>query len=346
MTWLRIEDDLLDHDKWRRALRLGGDAVLATWWRLSSWCARRLTDGIVPADMVEEIAELEGSKTRAKALRALAEARLIEWRGDGTLALVNWLDRNPSRAEVLADRDRRAQSQRIRRDARGVTGHAPERVPRHVGARPPSVTPSHPIPSHPLDPLLLPRAHEPPEAGPPEPPDPTERVIEPVDDGWGEPEPGGVAEAQGERTVWRTLEGFLPSEELYAEAAMQGVSREVFDRQLKKLKNGPIGGARGVFDREDYVRDQIPKWRTWDETERAKARAAPTGGFRGPTVPTAIEPTAKHRAYAKRYGLDLDRIADELAKQGAVEALGAKGALDALGSALTAAVRAAKGAAA
>lgn len=130
MSWLRNDDDMLDHDKWRRAIRLGGDAVMCTWWRLTSWCSRRLTDGEVPADMVEEIAQLKGSKTRAKALRALVAAGLIEQRSDGGVAVVDYLQRNPSRAQVLAERERRAQSQKNRRVGENVTGHAPTSDPK------------------------------------------------------------------------------------------------------------------------------------------------------------------------------------------------------------------------
>src|SRR4051812_48076576 len=123
MVWLRMEDDMLDHQKWRRALRLGGDATLTVWWRLCSWCARRLTDGEVPPDMVEEIAQSKGSRTRSKALQALVDASLLARRGDGGVSIVDYLDRNPSRSEVEQERLRRASSQRNRRSTDRVTGH-------------------------------------------------------------------------------------------------------------------------------------------------------------------------------------------------------------------------------
>lgn len=151
MSWLRNDDDMLDHAHWRRAFRLGGDGVLATWERLRSWCARRLTDGIVPADMVDEIAQLDGSKSRARALQALVDAQLLAWcdpaedsldlrRGDAEpsprprrthdeVVIVGYLKRNPSRAKVTEERDRRAQAERLRRGTRRVTGHDSAHVP-------------------------------------------------------------------------------------------------------------------------------------------------------------------------------------------------------------------------
>lgn len=158
MSWGRYDDDMLDHEKWRRALRIGGDAVLATWERLRSWCSRRLTDGRIPYDMVEEVAQLKGSKTRAKCIRALIEAQLIEQHIDGSLLIVGYLERNPSKAEVIAQRERRAQSQQNRRRTDNVTGHASTSEPKRDSA------PSHPIPaqSHPVvDPPVSPKGDKP-----------------------------------------------------------------------------------------------------------------------------------------------------------------------------------------
>jgi hypothetical protein len=162
---------MLDHEKWRRAIRLGGDGVLLMWWRFSSWCSRRLTDGRVPSDMVEELAEIGDSKTRSKQLRALVEARLIAWhdpaedstevrrglaepasrsRRDGDeLVVVGYLKRNPSRAKVEQDLERKAQAQRDyelrKRTDASVANQGP------IGVRPtrsdPGNVPPRPLPS-------------------------------------------------------------------------------------------------------------------------------------------------------------------------------------------------------
>lgn len=150
---------MLDHPKWRRALRLGGDEVVATWVRLVSWCSRNLTDGRVPADVVAQVSEVR-SVERSRALRALADAGLIAFShpSDAGLTAVSsgsdvivtdYLERNPSRSQVLEERARRSQSQRARRvrspEARASTGHASTSDPRcnEVPARP---GPARPIP--------------------------------------------------------------------------------------------------------------------------------------------------------------------------------------------------------
>lgn len=104
MSWLRFEDNMLDHPKWRRALRQGGDAVVAVWVRLISWCSRNLTDGLIPADMVEEVAELRGDRGRRRALEALVSSMLVARDEQGACTIVDYLQRNPSKAQVLAAR--------------------------------------------------------------------------------------------------------------------------------------------------------------------------------------------------------------------------------------------------
>ena len=117
---------------------------------------------------------------------------------------------------------------------------------------------------------------------------------------------------------------------------MAGVLR--FDEQLTSLRLGPIGGTRGIFERdlESYIRSLFGKWRTWEETQRAKATAAAAvatkpraQGYRAPTL--TIEATPKHRAYAAKHSLPLDELVRELNASGAVDDLGAKRALEMLG---------------
>ncbi len=90
-----------------------------------------------------------------------------------------------------------------------------------------------------------------------------------------------VVLAQGQKPTYISLDGWEPPEELYAEAQMLGISRETFDRRLKSLRNLPIGGPKGVFDRTDHVRGLLPLWRTWEESDRAKAAQK---GFKVPEM--------------------------------------------------------------
>lgn len=71
-------------------------------------------------------------------------------------------------------------------------------------------------------------------------------------------------------------EWILP-DELLVEARAAGVQNP--QAHLDRLKAGPVGGARGIFEDnlEGYVRSMFGKWRTWEETDRAKAREKLTG---------------------------------------------------------------------
>lgn len=120
-----------------------------------------------------------------------------------------------------------------------------------------------------------------------------------------------VVESRG--LVLRELNGDIP-EWLDAEARAAGVADP--KRWFDKLKEGPIGGERGVLARhlDTYLRRLIGQWRTWEETERAKdtrsrSAAASPRRFDGPALPVEpFEPEPRHEAFARRHGLDLSAI--------------------------------------
>lgn len=85
MTWLRLDDDMLDHPKWVRALRDGGSAAIHLWMRLACWCSRQRTDGLVPGNLVGDIGKIGRSKRLRRALAALLEQGLCEHTADGSL---------------------------------------------------------------------------------------------------------------------------------------------------------------------------------------------------------------------------------------------------------------------
>lgn len=126
--------------------------------------------------------------------------------------------------------------------------------------------------------------------------------------------------------VLHTLpDDFTPSDELRAEATMAGVQN--LDERLTSLRAGPIGGTRGVLAHklEDYIRSFFGKWKTWGETDRAKARAAAAAAppsSKRPWVPAAPEPKAKHKRVAERWGIPLAPILERLAERKIVETLG------------------------
>lgn len=125
----------------------------------------------------------------------------------------------------------------------------------------------------------------------------------------------------------RMPDGWQPSDELRAEAAIIGVKD--LDSHIARLRLGPIGGTRGVLSDQidDYIRLMLPKLRTFEETDRAKAaRAAAVpsaGGFRaGPS----LEPNDRHRRFAEAFDIDLAAVIRELHQQRAPELLGVVGA--------------------
>lgn len=109
-------------------------------------------------------------------------------------------------------------------------------------------------------------------------------------------------------------EGLEMNEALVAKAKMAGV--EDPQKWFDKLKQGPIGGSRGVLAHKlgDYLEGQFGKWRTWEETDRAKdaqRQAAPASPRRFADKPVPVEPLEpepRHEAFARRHGLDLDAL--------------------------------------
>ena len=256
---------MLDHENWRRAIRQGGADALLIWFRLRAWCARRLTDGRVPADMVDEVGEIVG-KTRAKALQALVESRLVAWcgldedapslcRGDAEpsprqrqstdeLVVVGYLKRNPSRASVLSERERRAKTQRDYADRKKLTGQQPVALPEP-------------------DPVALPPADNHPSQSRPNP------VPSP------DPIPHG---SSAPLEVVRSLKGVEFKREWRQAALMASVAPEHIDGFWETLCTGPIGGKRGVLPDEldRYVLGQIQReWPKWSEQKRAESRVSP-----------------------------------------------------------------------
>lgn len=113
------------------------------------------------------------------------------------------------------------------------------------------------------------------------------------------------------RPVFKDLGDWKPDESLIAGAVMAGLPREYFLERIEDLRLGPIGGKRGTFDRTDFVRKLIPKWRKWYENERGNA----------PTTATAVQVVGyppwvrtKHQEFAKKHDLNLKSEAKRFIK--------------------------------
>ena len=108
MPWFRLEDSFYNHPKVNRA----GNAATGLWVRCGTYSAQYLTDGHVPA----EVARVFG---RTREIVSLLEAHLWEENGDGFL-IPDYLEYNPSKDQVLADRAAARERQaRRRRDQHG-----------------------------------------------------------------------------------------------------------------------------------------------------------------------------------------------------------------------------------
>jgi hypothetical protein len=127
MAWLRIDDRMRTHPKVAKA----GPAAAWLWLCGICYCREHLTDGLIPAEAVPTLAmNLPGAKKHA--------ARLVEvglWELDPSGYRVHdFLDWNPAKSEVLADRNRERDKKRHQRQPEPVSHECPANVPGgHVG---------------------------------------------------------------------------------------------------------------------------------------------------------------------------------------------------------------------
>ena len=106
MSWAKFDDAFWSHPK---VVRAGNEAVGA-FVRMVCYCSQYLTDGAVPAATAREIA-------RPKVLERLVEVGLLEVDGDG-FRVHGYLERNPSRLQVEAERAAKTQRQNRWRESR------------------------------------------------------------------------------------------------------------------------------------------------------------------------------------------------------------------------------------
>lgn len=123
MPWVKLTDDWYDDPKVINA----GDQAAWLWVVGLSWCARNLTDGIIPANQIARLTTLEDPHSAAA--RAV-EADLFR-QVDGGFEVVNYLRFQPPRAEVLGRREKDAARKRGER-----SGSDPADVHADSGARP------------------------------------------------------------------------------------------------------------------------------------------------------------------------------------------------------------------
>lgn len=129
MPWLAVDDGSHCHPK----VLQSGNAAWGLFIRCAAYCADQLTDGFVP----KQIVRAYGSTAEIK---RLAEIGLWEARDDGYM-IPDYLDFNPSKVKVLAERARGARRQQEWRD-RHVTNDVRNAVTNGVT----NTAPSPPLP--------------------------------------------------------------------------------------------------------------------------------------------------------------------------------------------------------
>lgn len=149
-----------------------------------------------------------------------------------------------------------------------------------------------------------------------------------------EPAPPPPSETTRSGLLTELPDEWTPSAELRAAAEMAGVRH--LDKHIASLREGPIGGRRGVLAHklDSYIERQFPRWRTWEESE-VRAKALSGSGFapgstsgargypgRGQPLGPVLEPKSKHVRFAKHYGIDLDALVREVMEADVVRTLG------------------------
>ena len=117
MTWLKLDDAMGEHRKITRTLKESRPAIALHFLGLLH-CAKYLTDGFVEDEFVDDLCGLARIKPaeRRQAIDALVKHNLWEPVDGGWMAH-DYLDHNPSRAEVLARRESDAARKRAGRQA-------------------------------------------------------------------------------------------------------------------------------------------------------------------------------------------------------------------------------------
>lgn len=174
MSWLELDDQILEHPKFIRAVKIGGSDAVFTWLGLRAYCAQKLSDGEIPADMIDEIRGPRESRKRAAAIAALVEVGLVETTDNG-LRLHDYLHWSRSKEEIETRRQANAGRQRRHREQ-------PIPVTRDNDVTNTLVTPSvtipSPLPSPPI--LTTPIRSEQSASVPEEPPTPPPVLVFPT----------------------------------------------------------------------------------------------------------------------------------------------------------------------
>ncbi|QIK63810.1 hypothetical protein G7068_11890 [Leucobacter viscericola] len=106
MAWFRVDDQFGSDPKVMRIPRAERHSCLGLWLQAGVWSAQHLTDGRVPDYMLDELGADVSHRDRLVTVGLWIET------GDG-IAFNDWSDYQPSRADILAAREK----ERLRKEA-------------------------------------------------------------------------------------------------------------------------------------------------------------------------------------------------------------------------------------
>lgn len=152
MAWFKIDDRLPTSRKFMRIPRSKRAAAIGVWTLAGAWSMHDLTDGFVPAYMIEEWG---GDESHADALVTAGMWEPDERDGDPGYQFVNWDKYQPTRADVEERRERDRERKRAQvRDKGGKfagrTVDASDSARKIVDSERRSADSTVPLPSPPL----------------------------------------------------------------------------------------------------------------------------------------------------------------------------------------------------
>lgn len=156
MAWFRVDDGFAQHPKVLGIPRKDRAAAVGLWLLAGVWVAANLTDGRVPAYLPAEL----GCPDRLAGL--LVDAGLWQVDEGRGWCFHGWEDYQPTRVEVLTERERKAAAGRAgglasgrTRRSRSEAGASDPGSRSEAGASPVVEPPSRPVPSRPSTSVVL-----------------------------------------------------------------------------------------------------------------------------------------------------------------------------------------------
>lgn len=153
MAWYKVDDRLPTSRKVIRIPRSQRAAAIGIWTLAGAWSAHDLTDGWIPAYMIEEWG---GDEAHAEALISAGLWARADRDGDPGYQFVNWSEYQPTRVSVEARREREREKKRGQRRDPGGKFAGQDTVP-HVSPGDNTGTPllspresTVPVPSRPV----------------------------------------------------------------------------------------------------------------------------------------------------------------------------------------------------